>query len=449
MENFLRTAIFDVKHRQRALVRWALVAAIVGNVSGCAPVRGVLAALPPGTSPAAVATPSPPAPPMSTPSDAPKEGATAAVTEAVTAEPSDAVIDALPSPPADTALRDGLAWDEAQALPVVVRRKEALWQPVYWRQVPGWGSDDLESFWAAWVRSCERPARALASQCDAIRRLSIGDSAQRYEWIMRTWQPYRVTALDGQRRGLLTGYFEPMMRASRIKTATHQTPMYAPPSGLTSGSPWFTREEMETDPRALAALQGRELVWMANPIDALIIQIQGSGRLEITEPDGRVQVARLAFAAHNGHTYQSVARGLLDSGDITEPSWPAIKAWAAQKPDAVQGVLWRNPRTVFFQEEDLSEIDAAAGPRGAQGVPLTPMRSIAVDRRSIPYGTPVWMTTAGPTMRGARLVMAQDTGGAIVGAVRADFFAGWGDEAARLAGGLKQPLHLWVLWPRS
>jgi membrane-bound lytic murein transglycosylase A len=181
----------------------------------------------------------------------------------------------------------------------------------------------------------------------------------------------------------------------------------------------------------------------------LIVQIQGSGRVEITEPDGRVQVARLAFAAHNGHTYASVARVLLDTGAITSPSWPAIKAWAAANSSDVQRVLWTNPRTVFFSEEDLNSMDAQAGPRGAQAVPLTPMRSIAVDRSSIAYGTPVWMVTRGPTFNSARLVVAQDTGGAIIGAVRADFFAGWGPEAAQLAGGLKQPLELWVLWPRD
>jgi membrane-bound lytic murein transglycosylase A len=112
-------------------------------------------------------------------------------------------------------------------------------------------------------------------------------------------------------------------------------------------------------------------------------------------------------------------------------------------------MLWSNPRTVFFREEALSELDAQFGPRGAQGVPLTPGRSIAVDRDSIPYGTPVWMQTIGPVAQLRRLVLAQDTGGAIVGAVRADYFTGWGDEAYTLAAGLKQPLQMWALWPRQ
>lgn len=114
-------------------------------------------------------------------------------------------------------------------------------------------------------------------------------------------------------------------------------------------------------------------------------------------------------------------------------------------------MLWSNPRTVFFREEPLSELDAQFGPRGAQGVPLTPGRSIAVDPQSIPYGTPVWLATHGPTLNEQKLVLAQDTGGAILGAVRADYFTGWGeftDPAYTVAAALKQPLQLWVLWPR-
>ena len=115
-------------------------------------------------------------------------------------------------------------------------------------------------------------------------------------------------------------------------------------------------------------------------------------------------------------------------------------------------MLWSNPRTVFFREEALSEFDAQFGPRGAQGVPLTPGRSIAVDPQSIPYGTPVWLVTQGPTLNEQKLVLAQDTGGAILGAVRADYFTGWGeftDPAYTVAAALKQPLQLWVLWPRA
>ena len=269
---------------------------------------------------------------------------------------------------------------------------------------------------------------------------------------MRRFQPYRVTEADGSvPGGLLTGYYEPIMSASRLPSATHRVPLYAPPVGLRSGQTWYSRQEIDTLPAAQAALSGRAIAWLADPIDALILQIQGSGRLKITEPDGRERQVRLAFAGHNGHPYQSVGRWLLDQRAIREASWDSIKAWATQNPGRLNELLWSNPRTVFFREETLSDFDARFGPRGAQGVPLTPGRSIAVDPQSIPYGTPVWLATQGPTTSLNQLVLAQDTGGAITGAVRADLFTGWGgwsDAPYTVAAALKQPLQLWVLWPK-
>ena len=179
-----------------------------------------------------------------------------------------------------------------------------------------------------------------------------------------------------------------------------------------------------------------------------MLQIQGSGRLRLTEPDGSQRTVRLAYAASNDHPYRSVGSWLLQQGAVRDASWPGIKAWAAQNPQRLNELLWSNPRTVFFREESLSELDAGFGPRGAQGVALTPGRSIAVDKDSIPYGTPVWLASSGPMVSLQRLVLAQDTGSAITGAVRADYFAGWGPNAGELAGRLKQPLRLWVLWPK-
>ena len=190
------------------------------------------------------------------------------------------------------------------------------------------------------------------------------------------------------------------------------------------------------------------IAWIADPVEAMVLHIQGSGRLRITEPDGTQRTVRLAFAGTNDQPYKSVGRWLLDQGLVRDASWPGIRNWIAQNPQRIQELLWSNPRYVFFREEPLQGADAAFGPRGAQGVELTPGRSIAVDRQSIPYGTPVWLASAGPTASLQRLVIAQDTGSAIVGAVRADYFAGWGADAGDLAGRLKQPLRLWVLWPR-
>jgi membrane-bound lytic murein transglycosylase A len=157
---------------------------------------------------------------------------------------------------------------------------------------------------------------------------------------------------------------------------------------------------------------------------------------------------RLAYAGSNEQPYKSVGRWLLDQGALRDASWPSIKNWVAQNPTRVNDMLWSNPRTVFFREETLTEQDMVWGPRGAQGVPLTPGRSIAVDPASIPFGTPVWLASSGPTAALRKLVLAQDTGSAITGAVRADYFAGWGADAQELAGRMKQTVRLWALWPK-
>ena len=359
----------------------------------------------------------------------------------------------MPAPDAATLsaeLQQALAQADARPLPAALQRPRSLWVPVRWSSLPGLHTDPLHQAWNAWVRSCERNQPTWHKLCRELRPLALASTEEQLRWMVTNLQPYRVSAPDGNLPdGLLTGYYEPTMPASRVRSATHTVPLYAPPARMEPGKPWYSRRDIDTRAEALAALRGREIAWLADPIDALILQIQGSGRLLVTEADGSERMVRLAFAAHNGHTYQSVGRWLLDRRAITDASWPAIKVWAANNPHLLNDMLWSNPRTVFFREEALSPLEAQFGPRGAQGVPLTPERSIAVDPQSIPYGTPVWLATAGPTANLQRLVLAQDTGGAIVGAVRADYFTGWGPQAASLAGGLKQPLQLWVLWPRQ
>lgn len=361
-------------------------------------------------------------------------------------EPAPVVVAPAPALPSTTVPPDD------GPLPPALQHGSSRWTPVRWAEMPGWGQDNLHEVWNAWVRGCERPVAGHATLCAEVRRLSIATPAEQLAWVQRRFQPYRVGELDGsQPAGLLTGYYEPILSATRQPTETHRTPLYAPPAGLVSGKPWLSRRQIDTQPVAQGALKDKAIAWLADPIDAMILQIQGSGRLNITEADGSQHQVRVAFAAHNGHPYQSVGRWLLDQRAITEASWDAIKTWAAQNPKRLNDMLWSNPRTVFFREEKLSELDARFGPRGAQGVPLTPGRSIAVDPQSIPYGTPVWLATQGPTLNQQKLVMAQDTGGAITGAVRADLFTGWGgwtDEAYTVAAALKQPLQLWVLWPR-
>jgi membrane-bound lytic murein transglycosylase A len=359
----------------------------------------------------------------------------------------------VPLPPADE-VRAPVAAEplplplDTTPLPPAIFQGKSRWQPVYWSELPGFADDLLHEAWNAWLKSCERPGPSFARLCPEVRRLSIGSPEQQRAWMIQRLQPYRVESLQGPTDGLLTGYYEPMLEASRIATATNTVPLYRPPANLTGRRPWYTRQEIDTLPEARAALRGREIAWVADPVDALVLQIQGSGRVRIAEPDGSRRLVRLAFAATNEHPYRSVGNWLVQQGAIRDASWPGIKAWIAQNPQRVNEMLWSNPRTVFFREEPLSDMDAGFGPRGAQGVPLTPGRSIAVDKDSIPYGTPVWLASSGPAVNLQRLVLAQDTGGAIVGAVRADYFAGWGPEAGEVAGRLKQPLRMWVLWPK-
>jgi membrane-bound lytic murein transglycosylase A len=262
------------------------------------------------------------------------------------------------------------------------------------------------------------------------------------------FQPYRVENHQGEATGLLTGYFEPLLEGSRTPTAQYSVPLYQPPAGLAQRKPWFTRQEMDTLPEAQAALKGRAIAYLADPVDALVLQIQGSGRIRVSQPDGSKIWIRLAYAGTNDQPYRSAGRWLLDQGLVKDASWPGIKAWLAQNPQRQQELLWSNPRMTFFMVEQMSDLDIAFGPRGSQGVPLTPGRSIAVDPGSIPFGTPLWLVSTGAQVNLQQLVFAQDSGSAIVGAVRADYFAGWGPEAGELAGRLRQPLQLWVPWPK-
>ena len=354
-----------------------------------------------------------------------------------------------PPPSAESPLPPtGEVADSAPIGPAI-QRARSRWVPVRWADLPGWEQDDTNDAWNAWIKSCERPGPTFAPLCGEVRRLSLSTPQEQRQWMRARLQPYRVEPLTGPLTdGLLTSYFEPVFDATRQPAAGYAVPLYRPPATLGRRKPWYTRQEVETLPEARAQLAGAELAWLADPVDAMILQIQGSGRVRMQEADGSQRTVRLAFAATNDHPYRSPGKWLLDQGAIRDATWPGIKTWLAANPQRVQDFMWSNPRMVFFKEEPLSALDSQFGPRGAQGVPLTPGRSIAVDPQSIPYGTPVWLSSTGPVTSLHRLVLAQDTGSAIVGAVRADYFAGWGPEAGDFAGRMKQPLKLWVLWPR-
>lgn len=362
---------------------------------------------------------------------------------AACASPPPPMAPATPAPRADGA-----------PLPPAIQRENARWLPVSWQDLPGWGLDSLHEVWGAWVRGCERPAPGQAALCAELRPLTMAGTAEQQAWIESRFQPYRVAEADGNTpQGLLTGYYEPVLSASRLPTPGQKVPLYAPPVGvrLSAEQPWFSRKDIDSSPEAQAALRNRVIAWLADPIDAMILHIQGSGRLNIKEADGTVQQVRVTFLAANGHNYRSPARWLLDQREIREAGWDGVRAWAAQNPGRLNEMLWSNPRYVFFRESRLNALDAKFGPPGAQAVPLTPGRSIAVDPKVVPYGTPVWIASKGVMVNQQKLVMAQDTGNAITGPARADLFTGWGswgDPAYQLASRLKQPLQMWVLWPR-
>lgn len=331
-----------------------------------------------------------------------------------------------------------------------IPRERSRWVGAAWNDLPGWGEDQAQALWPALLRSCERPASAWAAACAAAVAASPASDEAARAWLEQWLRPYRVESLAGSAQGLATGYFEPQIKAARQPDQRFRWPLYGLPADLQTRSPYWTRQELESLPSGKAAPRVPALAWLEDPLDGLIVQVQGSGRVDLTEPNGDTRSLRLAFAGHNNQPYRSVGRWLIDQGQLNpdQASWSTIRNWLRLNPERTNELLWSNPRVVFFREEPL--LDPNLGPRGAQGVPLTPGRSIAVDAQSIPYGTVLWLDSTDPLSNQAlrRLVVAQDTGGAIVGAVRADFFWGWGDAAQASASAMKHPMRLWALWPR-
>ena len=163
---------------------------------------------------------------------------------------------------------------------------KSRWVPVGWSELPGFSEDPLHEAWIALLANCSRPNAAFAPLCRDVRQLTIATPEEQRQWMTDRLQPYRVEALNGQTEGKLTSYYEPVYEASRVPTAAFNVPIYQAPDGLAPRRPWYTRQEIETLPEAQAALRGREIAWMADPIDALMLHIQGSGRLRITEANG-------------------------------------------------------------------------------------------------------------------------------------------------------------------
>jgi len=291
------------------------------------------------------------------------------------------------------------------------------------------------------------------------------DSAAQRTFYQDRLTPYQVFNADGSEQGVITGYYEPLLKGSRFKGERFRYPLYGVPDdmleidlgdaypqlkgqrlrGRLLGKrvvPYYKRAEIDA---GTDGLKGHVLFWVDNAVDLFFLQIQGSGRIELV--DGR-QI-KVGYADQNGQPYVSIGRKLVEMGEmkLEDASMQGIKAWGEKNPAKLTALLEMNPSYVFFRElpENLS------APIGALGVPLTNEYSIAVDPKTIPLGSPVFLATTQPnsTMPLNRLMLAQDTGGAIRGPVRADFFWGFGEKAAAQAGRMKQQGRMWVLFPKG
>lgn len=341
-------------------------------------------------------------------------------------------------------------------------------RPATWDQLPGWANDDPSQAWPALVQSCAglRANAAWSVVCRAVNAMPpTPDEKTARGFFQAAFQPWQVLQPDGGVEGLVTGYYEPLLRGSRQFDHKYRYPLYGAPDdllvvdlsslypelknlrlrGRLQGNkvvPYWSREEIES---GAAPVRGKELAWVDDPVELFFLQVQGSGRIQLENG----QMMRVGYGDQNGHPYRSIGKWLVENGELTldKASMQGIKDWARRNPERLPAVLNANPSYVFFRE--LNNHDA--GPFGSLGVPITPERSIAVDPRAIPLGAPVWLATTRPNSAQAmnRLVLAQDTGGAIRGNVRADFFWGYGDEAGKLAGAMKQKGRMWVLLPKD
>jgi len=337
---------------------------------------------------------------------------------------------------------------------------------VPWSKLPGWPDAALAEAWPALLHSCSKLAArdpAWRELCAQAQQLQSPDDATVRAFIERHFEARLQRAGLFRSTGLITGYYEPLLFGSRSRTERYRYPLYRVPDDLLTVElgdlypelrgkrvrgrlegrrvvPYYSRAQIERDPMLLA---GNELFWVDDPIALFVLQIQGSGRVQL--PDG--QIVAVGYADQNGHPYTAIGRTLVQHAGLSleEIDLPTIRRWLAEHPREAQAIMHTNASYVFFQERDA----AAPGPIGSLGVPLLPERAIAVDPAYIPLGVPVWLDTTLPGSDAPyrRLVFAQDTGGAIRGPVRADVFFGRGPAAEDYAGRMKQPGRLYVLFP--
>jgi membrane-bound lytic murein transglycosylase A len=327
--------------------------------------------------------------------------------------------------------------------------------------LPGWREAQLEPSLRAFLGGCARLAAAKKA-CELAKAVPPGDEGAARRLFESEFTPYAVVSSESGDRGLITGYYEPIINGSRMQTALHRHPIYGVPDDLvvvdlgtvspeTRGLrlrgrldgrrlvPYWSRGEIDARGSALAA---PVIAWSADPVELFFLQIQGSGQVQLENGER----LRVGYAEQNGHPYRSLGRHLVERNELLleQASMQGIKAWAAANPAKLQEALSQNPSYVFFRELPTSD-----GPIGALSVPLHAERSLAVDRRFIPLGAPVYLATTFPLSEQPleRLMAAHDTGGAIRGVVRGDFFWGTGPDAGSQAGRMRQQGRLWLLWP--
>jgi len=352
-------------------------------------------------------------------------------------------------------------------LPPPVETDGMRLEPVYWDQVPGWLEDDQTEALAAFLQSCRAIRNnPLWQEVCADATVVDGENLVFVRTFFHTrFRPYRLHKKDGATSGLVTGYYVPVLESSRQRTERFRYPLYTLPDDLLvidlsdvypdlknyrlrgrlvgrKVVPYWSREEITSGKEPLA---GSELFWVDDPVALFFLQIQGSGRLRLA--DG--EEVMVHYADQNGHPYRSIGKLLIERGEMTrnQMSMQALQAWARNNPERTATLLNENPSFIFFEEIS----PAPPEPFGALGIPLTSRRSLAVDPRSIPLGAPVFLTMTWPDSGAPlrRLMVSQDTGGAIKGPLRADFFWGTGDEAGELAGRTKQKGEFWLLLPNG
>lgn len=361
---------------------------------------------------------------------------------------------------------------EIQPTKAISTAEYALLKPSQWDDIEGFAEDDLAAAWPAWLRSCSTLINKPQWQatCAAAKTLNKPNKQAIQAYFTQYFNVYSATNQDGTDTGLVTGYYEPVLKGSRNKSAQYAYPLYRQPNDLVTVElgdtypelkykrvrgkllvdkegrnklvPYLTRAAIEANPAPLA---GNELVWINDIIDVFFLQVQGSGLVKL-DNGGEVHVG---YADQNGHTYNSIGRVLIERGELSadQASMQGIKNWARNNLDKLRDLLNSNPSYVFFRELPAG----LPGPLGALGVPISAERSVAIDPKYVPLGAPIFLSTTQPNSQSPlkRLMVAQDTGGAIKGGVRADFFWGAGEEAGAKAGAMKQQGKIWVLLPKD